>query len=170
MICIELDTNLSASKVTVMPFTTDAPNHACSHTLFIKDCSVQTWIGVYEHEQKTPTILIFDIELDVDARQAASSDLIGDTVDYAVVVSFLREYLRNARHRLLETLTQQVADQIFSTFNVSRVRLSVAKTGILEGVASVGVEIVRFRNANSMAMATSHLASLHKNIDKKDPT
>lgn len=170
MTSITLDAKISASMVRVMPLLRDSPNITYSHRLFIKDCSVQTWIGVYEHEQKTPTILIFNIELDVDARQAASSDLIGDTVDYAVVVSFLREYLRNARHRLLETLTQQVADQIFSTFNVSRVRLSVAKTGILEGVASVGVEIVRFRNANSMAMATSHLASLHKNIDKKDPT
>ena len=162
MICIELDTNLSASMVTVMPLLPDTPNHTYSHTLFIKDCSVQTWIGVYEHEQKKPTILVFNIELDVDARQAASSDLIGDTVDYAVVVSYIREYLRHARHRLLETLTQQVADQIFSTFNVSRVRLSVAKTGILEGVASVGVEIERFRNANRMSMGTSHSASLKK--------
>jgi len=162
MICIELDTNLSASMVTVMPLLPDTSNHTYSHTLFIKDCSVQTWIGVYEHEQKNPTILVFNIELDVDARQAASSDLIGDTVDYAVVVSYIREYLRHARHRLLETLTQQVADQIFSTFNVSRVRLSVAKTGILEGVASVGVEIERFRNANRMTMGTSHSASLKK--------
>ena len=162
MICIELDTNLSASMVTVMPLLPDTPNHTYSHTLFIKDCSVQTWIGVYEHEQKKPTILVFNIELDVDARQASSSDLIGDTVDYAVVVSYIRVYLRHARHRLLETLTQQVADQIFSTFNVSRVRLSVAKTGILEGVASVGVEIERFRNANRMSMGTSHSASLKK--------
>ena len=162
MICIELDTNLSASMVTVMPLLPDTPNHTYSHTLFIKDCSVQTWIGVYEHEQKKPTILVFNIELDVDARQASSSDLIGDTVDYAVVVSYIREYLRHARHRLLETLTQQVAEQIFSTFNVSRVRLSVAKTGILEGVASVGVEIERFRNANRMSMGTSHSASLKK--------
>lgn len=162
MICIELDTNLSASMVTVMPLLPDTPNHTYSHTLFIKDCSVQTWIGVYEHEQKNPTILVFNIELDVDARQASSSDLIGDTVDYAVVVSYIREYLRHARHRLLETLTQQVADQIFSTFNVSRVRLSVAKTGILEGVASVGVEIERFRNANRMSLVTSHSASLKK--------
>ena len=162
MICIELDTNLSASMVTVMPLLPDTPNHTYSHTLFIKDCSVQTWIGVYEHEQKKPTILVFNIELDVDARQASSSDLIGDTVDYAVVVSYIREYLRHARHRLLETLTQQVADQIFSTFNVSRVRLSVAKTGILEGVASVGVELERFRNANRMSMGTSHSASLKK--------
>jgi dihydroneopterin aldolase len=72
-------------------------------------------------------------------------------VDYAVVVSHIREYLRHARHRLLETLTEQVVDQIFCTFNVSRVRLSVAKTGILEGVASVGVEIERFRNASNNA-------------------
>ena len=72
MICIELDTNLSASMVTVMPLLPDTPNHTYSHTLFIKDCSVQTWIGVYEHEQKKPTILVFNIELDEDANQAAS--------------------------------------------------------------------------------------------------
>ncbi len=151
MTSITLDAKISASMVMVMPLLRDSPNITYSHRLFIKDCSVQTWIGVYVHERKEPTILVFNIELDVDARQAASSDRIGDTVDYAVVVSHIREYLRHARHRLLETLTEQVVDHIFCTFNVSRVRLSVAKTGILEGVASVGVEIERFRNASNNA-------------------
>ena len=69
MTSITLDAKISASMVTVMPLLRDSPNITYSHRLFIKDCSVQTWIGVYEHERKEPTILVFNIELDVDARR-----------------------------------------------------------------------------------------------------
>jgi len=117
-----------------------------SHRLFIRQCLVTTWIGVYEHEQLRPTGLLFDIDLDVDGRLAASSDRIADTVDYASVVDDLRVSLAQQRHRLLERLADAVAQRILARFRVWRVRVSVAKVGILEDVAQVGVEVVRYQS------------------------
>jgi len=116
-----------------------------SHRLLIRRCEVLTWIGVYEHEQAQPTRLLFDLDIDVDARLAAATDRIGDAVDYGAIVADLRECLAQERNYLLETLSEFVADRILSRFNAGRVRLSVCKIGILDGVGSVGVEIERFQ-------------------------
>lgn len=127
------------------PYWSDPDDAVSSHRLFIRDCRVSTWIGVFEHEQLKPTMLSFDIDLDVDGRQAADSDQIDDTVNYADVVEDLRASLADQRHRLLERLVDAVASRILSRFPVFRVRVRVAKLGILPDVAQVGVEIIRSR-------------------------
>lgn len=77
--------------------------------------------------------------------QAADSDQIGDTVNYADVVEDLRASFAHQRHRLLERLVDAVASRILARFPVFRVRVRVAKLGILPEVAQVGVEIIRSR-------------------------
>lgn len=116
-----------------------------THRVFIRQCVVQAWVGVYEHEQVRPTNLMFDIDIDVDGRLAATTDHIGDTVDYAAVVADLRTSLAQERHQLLETLSEFVANRILARFNACRVRVSVAKKDVLENVGSVGVEVERFQ-------------------------
>lgn len=118
-----------------------------THRLQIRRCEVDTWIGVYEHEQTQRTKLLFDLDLDIDGRRAAAGDCLGDTVDYGSVVEDLRRCLHNKRHYLVETLADHVADRILRQFNVVRVRVAVAKQAVLEGVASVGVEVERYQQA-----------------------
>ncbi len=129
---------------------TDSDGAMASHRLLIRDCLVSTWIGVFDHEQERPTTLRFDIDLDVDGRVAAHSDLIDDTVDYATVVQDLRASLADQRHRLLERLADAVAQRILDRFPVYRVRVRVAKLGILPQVGQVGVEIIRVRRSNPL--------------------
>lgn len=129
----------------------DPDETVATHRLFIRECRVPTWIGVFDHEQEQPTPLSFDIDLDVDGRLAAHSDHIEDTVDYATVVQDLRDSLAHQRHRLLERLADAVAQRIFQRFPVFRVRIRVAKLGILPQVGQVGVEIVRIRGADGLS-------------------
>lgn len=120
-------------------------NLSITHRLQIRRCEVATWIGVYEHEQTQRTTLLFDIDLDVDAGGASAADQIDQTVDYAQVVQDLRSCLHDRRHFLVEALADFVAQRLLTEFAVQRVRVAVAKQAVLEGVASVGVEVERLR-------------------------
>ena len=140
-----------------------------THRLQIRRCEVDTWIGVYEHEQSRRTTLLFDIDLDIDGRRAAAGDRIGDTVDYGSVVEDLRRGLRDQRHYLVETLADHVADRILRQFNVVRVRVAVAKQAVLEGVASVGVEVERYQQACT-ANALRHGAPAAASAAPADPS
>lgn len=115
-----------------------------SHRLLIRRCAIATWIGVYEHEQALRTRLLFDVDLDIDARLAAAGDHIDDTVDYGRVVEDLRACLYDKRYHLLEALADFVADRILQRYSVVRVRLTVSKLAVLEDVDSVGVEVERY--------------------------
>lgn len=130
-----------------------------SHRILIRGCEVKTWIGVSQQERDRPTTLLFDLELDVDARRAALTDDIADAVNYAEVVEDLRSTLADQEHHLLEQLAEVVTARIFSRFKVSRVHLRVIKIGILEGVANVGIEVVRFRSADVPATQAPLLPS-----------
>jgi dihydroneopterin aldolase len=121
------------------------PNPSSTHCVQIRRCEVATWIGVYEHEQAQRMTLIFDIDLDVDANAASAADRIDQTVDYVKVVQDLRDCLHDRRHFLIETLADFVAQRLLNQFTAQRVRVNVAKHAVLEGVASVGVEVERFR-------------------------
>jgi dihydroneopterin aldolase len=113
--------------------------HAASaYTVFIRDLAVETIIGVYEHERLAPTRLLMDLEIDIRAV-AARSDLIGDTVDYAEVVASVRGLLATNHFRLLESLVEFVTARLAAEFPVHRIRMRVAKTGILKDVGQVGV-------------------------------
>lgn len=117
-----------------------------SHRLQIRRCEVATTIGVYPHEQAQRTTLLVDIDMDIDGRKASASDHIGDTVDYGDVVADVRASLHDARHFLVESLADEVADRLLTRFGALRVRVSVAKQSVLQGVFSVGVEVERWRN------------------------
>jgi dihydroneopterin aldolase len=81
----------------------------------------------------------------VDASAASAADRIDQTVDYAQVVQDLRDCLFDRRHFLVEALADFVAQRLLAEFAAHRVRVAVAKQAVLEGVASVGVEVERFR-------------------------
>ena len=120
-----------------------------AYTVFIRDCSVSTVIGVHEHERTQPLALLMDLDIEIAASTAGETDRIGDTVDYAVVVDRIRRELADKRYFLLERLAEFVADLVLEAFGALRVRLKVAKTGIIPGVGQVGVVINRAREPRS---------------------
>jgi dihydroneopterin aldolase len=112
------------------------------YTVFIRDMKVETLVGAFEHERTKLTELVMDIDIEM-ASHAGKSDALGDTIDYGAVVADVRRCLATKRYFLLERLSEFVASRILEKFGASRVSVSVAKQGIIEGVGRVGVLIER---------------------------
>src|SRR5690242_7577963 len=76
----------------------------------IHDFRVETQIGFYDWERRLPQLIQLDLELGIPGSDGTSrTDRIGDTIDYAAVVSRLREVLRASQFVLLEALSEQIA-------------------------------------------------------------
>lgn len=127
-----------------MRYVSSPASHQVTHCLKIRGCRVLAWVGIYPHEQTQRSSLIFDVDIDIDARKAAQSDNIKDTVDYASVVEVIRNELLDRRFFLVEALSDFVADCIIRRFHVSRVRLTIMKGAVVSGVEGVGVQVERF--------------------------
>ncbi|MGE4073533.1 MAG: dihydroneopterin aldolase [Lysobacterales bacterium] len=114
-------------------------------TILIKNLRVDTMIGVYEHEKLAPQALKLDLELRLDARRAARSDALVDTVDYDEVCAQVREFGRRHRHELLESFTHELGGHLMRRFPLRSVSLTAWKSiaGLLPAEIAVRVEMDR---------------------------
>lgn len=113
--------------------------------LFIRGLEVETIVGIHAWERQLQRPLIFDLDLGVDTREAASTDRVRDAVDYAAVSERVRALATELQPALLETLAERIARALFDEFPIQTLRLSIDKPGAVAGVKAIGVEIDRRR-------------------------
>lgn len=111
--------------------------------IFIEGLTIETVIGVYDHERAAPQPLVLSVSLDcdVDAR-----DELGGTIDYAAVVEALKTFVVQRRDGLLETLAEASVAMLHRAFPKARgIALRIHKPDAAKrlGCESVGIEIRR---------------------------
>ena len=104
---------------------------------------VECIIGDQPEERENEQRLLVDVALDIDLEDAAESDRLDDTVDYALLVGNIREALEDAQCRLLERAAGVVADVCLSDPRVERVTVGVRKFGSVSGLGSAEVRVTR---------------------------
>jgi 7,8-dihydroneopterin aldolase/epimerase/oxygenase len=115
--------------------------------IFIRQLRLQAWIGLYRHEKIAPQTIEIDLEIALPADCAAfKTGRVSDTIDYGVVAEHIRALLAKERFGLVETLAERVADSVLREFGTPRVKVSIAKLGVLRDARQVGVSIERSRS------------------------
>jgi dihydroneopterin aldolase len=113
--------------------------------LFLRELRLEAKVGIYKRERVTSQPIALDLEIELPNARAFATGKVADTIDYAVVVARLRDELEARRFGLVEELAEFVARLLLDEFGAARVRLSVAKLGIMKDVGRVGVTIERRR-------------------------
>ena len=115
-------------------------------TVFIRQLRLQAWIGLYRHEKIAPQTIEIDLEIALPLNGTVfRTGKVADTIDYGVVVERIRTLLAKERFGLVESLAERVADTILGEFRAPRVKVSIAKLGVLREARQVGVSIERSR-------------------------
>ena len=112
-------------------------------TIFISELKVSTHLGVPDWERLKPQTIVLDIEIGIDLSAAGRTDAIADTIDYGAVVTHIHETLKVNTFKLVEALAEHVCELIFAEFDAKRVKIRVAKPGILAGLKALGIVIER---------------------------
>lgn len=111
--------------------------------VFINDLRVATVIGVYDWERAIRQTVSIDVEMHSDVAKAAASDSIDDALDYKAVAKRLIAFVGQSDFQLVETLAERCAEIVLGEFDVSWLRLRIAKPGAVRGSREVGVVIER---------------------------
>jgi dihydroneopterin aldolase len=112
-------------------------------TIFIRALRVQAWIGLYRHEKAAQQTIEIDLDIGVPGEKVFRTGKVADTIDYAVVADRIRALLAKERFGLVETLAEKIAALILADFSAPRVRVSIAKLGVLRDAQRVGVVVER---------------------------
>lgn len=115
-----------------------------SDVVFLRQLKVDTVIGVYDWEQSIKQTLIFDIDLGLDTRNAASADDLANTIDYMAVATQVTDYVHNNHCGLIETVAEHCADMLLRDYPAEWVKISVNKIdAVSDATGGVGVVIER---------------------------
>ena len=121
-----------------------------SGTVELVGLRVTAIVGVLPHERVTPQPLRLDINFVRRIDQAAASDDLRFTTNYAEVLALTEQVVINGEFLLLETLVTRVADAILSFDEaIESVTVRVAKLSppVPQDIETVGVSTVRVRTA-----------------------
>ena len=107
----------------------------------IHDLELWTHIGVPAQERQNEQRLFVTVEMQYDLKQAASTDDVSQSIDYAQVVGVMKDLAKKER-MTIETLAQDIADAILDQFGTERVTVQVRKK-ILPDCDAVSVTLTR---------------------------
>ena len=112
-------------------------------TVFIKGLKAASVIGCYDWERDIRQTLVFDLELEADFTRAAQTDALEDALDYAAISQRVIAVCDASRFQLLEALADHVATLLLAEFDISGLRMTIAKPGAVSEADGVGVVIAR---------------------------
>ena len=83
--------------------------------------------GVFEEERRHGQPFVVDVTLERDLSGPASSDSLGETVDYGTLAQQISEAITSTRFDLIEALAGHIADLALTDPSVDAVEVRVAK-------------------------------------------
>jgi dihydroneopterin aldolase len=83
--------------------------------------------GVLAFEQEKAQVFRVDVTAHLDLSGSASTDRIGDTVDYGALAVEIREVVGGESHALIERVASRVADVVLAHEMIERVVVTIHK-------------------------------------------
>ena len=115
--------------------------------IVIRDLRARCVLGLSEEERREKQDVVVQLVLFADLRRAGHSDQVADTVDYRALKKRVLALVEGSHFNLVEALAEAIAGACLEEPRVARVRVQVDKPGALRFSRTVGVRIVRQREA-----------------------
>ena len=93
-----------------------------------------------------PQFVNIDLDMGWDVSAPASTDALGDALDYKAVSKRVEQYMQEEQFELVETAAEKTVAMIMSEFGVPWLRMKLSKPNAVTGSSAVGVIIERGNN------------------------
>ncbi|GAA4107069.1 dihydroneopterin aldolase [Enteractinococcus coprophilus] len=106
--------------------------------------------GVLTSERVSGQVFLVDLDLDIDVAQAAATDDVAHTVNYAEVAGVVEGLITGTPVNLIETLAVHIADAVLEKFAPVRavtVTVNKPQAPIPSDFENVAVTVTQQRNA-----------------------
>ncbi|MDH0562660.1 dihydroneopterin aldolase [Acinetobacter courvalinii] len=115
--------------------------------IIIEGLKVDTVIGCFNWERQIIQPLMLDLTIHNDLSQAAHSDELEDTLNYAQICELAAQVIQEAQPKLIEHAAQLVLECLFSTFpSIESITITIRKPAIIAQANAVGIRLERNRN------------------------
>ena len=110
-------------------------------TIRITDLQLRTIIGINDWERHEKQDVVINIWIEYDAKKAAKSDSVKDTIDYKEITKKIIKKVEASQYYLLEKLADTILNIVADYSKVKAVTVRVDKPQALRFARSVSVEL-----------------------------
>ena len=114
--------------------------------IIIKDLTLDLKLGYYDFEKEKKQKVKFSLEVDYEDKKPTSDKDIKSIVNYDKFVKLITKLVKNRHYNFLETLAEDVFDELFKDKRIDKITLQIEKLEIIRDCSSVGIQISKKRS------------------------
>ena len=114
--------------------------------ILIKDLTLDLQLGYYDFEKEKKQKVKFNLEVSYQDKNPTNDKDIKSIVNYSKIVKLIEKLVKNKHYNFLETLAEDVFDELFVDKRIDKIILQIEKLEILKHCSSVGIQISKKRS------------------------
>ena len=113
--------------------------------VLIKELILNLKLGYYDFEKEKPQKVKFSLEIDYKDKKPSNDKDLKSILNYSKVVRLIKKLVKNKHYNFLETLAEDVFDELFKDKRIEKINLKIEKLEIMKDCSSVGIQISKKR-------------------------
>ena len=118
--------------------------------VLIKDLVLDLKLGYYDFEKIKTQKVKFSLEVDYEDKKPSDDKDLKSIVNYAKIVKLIKKLVKNKHYNFLETLAEDVFDELFKDKRIDKISLRIEKLEIMKDCSSVGIQISKKRSHDKL--------------------
>ena len=114
--------------------------------VLIKELILNLKLGYYDFEKEKPQKVKFSLEIDYKDKKPSNDKDLKSIVNYSKVVRLIKKLVKNKHYNFLETLAEDVFDELFKDKRIEKINLKIEKLEIMRDCTSGGIQISKKRS------------------------
>ena len=114
--------------------------------VLIKELILNLRLGYYDFEKAKPQKVKFNLEVDYRDKKPTNDKDLKSIVNYDKLVKLIKKLVKNKHYNFLETLAEDIFDELFKDIRIDKITLQIEKLEIIKDCSSVGIQISKKRS------------------------
>ena len=103
-------------------------------------------LGYFDFEKEKPQKVKFSLEANYKDKKPTNDKDLKSIVNYDKLVRLIKKLVRNKYYNFLETLAEDIFDELFKDKRIDKIVLKIEKLEIIKDCSSVGIQISKKRS------------------------
>ena len=109
--------------------------------ILINELILNLKLGYYDFEKEKPQKVKFTLEVNYEDKKPSNDKDLKSIVNYDKIVKLIKKLVKNKHYNFLETLAEDVFDELFKDKRIDKISLQIENLEIMKDCSSVGIQI-----------------------------
>ena len=114
--------------------------------ILINELILNLKLGYYDFEKEKAQKVKFTLEVNYEDKKPSNDKDLKSIVNYDKIVKLIKKLVKNKHYNFLETLAEDVFDELFKDRRIDKISLQIEKLEIMKDCSSVGIQISKKRS------------------------